>query len=324
MRQYHIPQTDLHVSRIAYGTWHLGGSWDRTPLSADQKQRACDLIKSAVDHGINHLDLADIYTHGKSDQAVGDALRQSPDLRDQLILQAKCGIIVSDDPDPGDPGRYDFSRDHLVSAVEGTLQRLGTDRVDLLSLHRPDPLVEPAEVARAFDDLHASGKVRYFGVSNHTAAQIALLKRYVDRPIVVNQLELNLLHHDLISDGILANRNQASYSGVAGTLDYCRLHDIMIQAWSPVARGQLFDPPSDAADNVRAVAAEITSLAAAHETTREAIAVAWILRHPAGIQPILGTLQPARIVATVRGDEVSLSRPEWYRLLAAARGAGVP
>ena len=309
---------------MAYGTWHLGGSWDRTPLSADDKRRGCDLIAAAVDLGINHLDLADIYTRGKSDEAVGEAMRQQPGLREQLVLQAKCGIVVADNPHPGDPGRYDFTRDHLVASVEGTLRRLGTDRVELLALHRPDPLVEPEEVARAFHELHASGKVRYFGVSNHTAPQIELLKRHVDHPLVLNQLELSLLHHDLITDGILANRPEAAHSGVAGTLDYCRLHEIMIQAWSPVARGRLFDLPADAADHVRGVAAEIVALAASHQTKREAIAVGLAPPPPGQNSADSGTLQPARLAATARADEVTLSRCEWYRLLAAARGAGVP
>ena len=317
MKQYRIPNTDLDVSRLAYGTWHMGGSWDATPLSADLKTRANHLIKTAVELGINHIALAEIYTKGKSDEAVGYALAQNPSLRDKLVLQAKCGIILGDDPNPGDPGRYDFSYDNIVSKVEGTLRRLGTNYVDLLALHRPDPLMEPDEVARAFDHLHSSGKVRHFGVSNHTAAQIEFLRRSVDQPIVLNQVELNLLHHHLISDGIVANMTESAYSPVLGTLDYCRMNDIMLQAWSPVAGGRLFKEGE-------AVSAEITSIAAAHNTTNEAIAVAWLLRHPAKIQPIIGTLKAERLTQTIPADNVELSRIEWYRLLAAARGAGVP
>ena len=324
MKTYRIPQTDLEVTRLAYGTWHLGGSWDYTPPSAEIKQRAVRLINTAVDHGINHIDLADIYTRGKSDEVVGYALSQSPGLREKLVLQAKCGIILGGEPNPGDPGRYDFSYQHIVKAVEGTLRRLGTDRVELLALHRPDPLMEREEVARAFDHLHQSGKVRYFGVSNHNAAQMALLQKYVDQPLVLNQVELNLLHHHLISDGIVANMTAATYTAAFGTLDYCRLHDIMIQAWSPVAGGGLFNPPADAPANQKAVAAEIERVAEAHGTTPEAVAIAWLLRHPAGIQPIIGTRNAERIRQTVPGDAVELTRIEWYRLLAAARGAGVP
>lgn len=324
MKTYKIPHTDLEVSRLAYGTWHMGGSWDHTPLTDELKQRAEVLVETAVSHGINHIDLADIYTKGKSDAVIGHVLAQNPGLRDKLVLQAKVGIQLGDEPNAGDPGRYNFDYDHIVSAVEGTLQRLGTEYVDLLALHRPDPLVEPEEVARAFDHLQSSGKVRYFGVSNHNAHQIALLQKYVDQKIVLNQLELNLLHNYLISDGITANMTATPYSAAHGTLDYCRLHDIMIQAWSPVAGGALFNPKPDAPENEKTAAAEITTLAEKHSTTKEAIAVGWLLRHPAGIQPIIGTLNPDRIGQTVPADDVELSRVEWYRLLAAARGAGVP
>ncbi|MBK7895306.1 MAG: aldo/keto reductase [Anaerolineaceae bacterium] len=324
MKTYRLHNTDLDVSRLAFGTWHLGGSWDKTPADERIKQRALALIETAVSHHINLIDLADIYTWGKSDEMVGHALRQNPSLRDQLVLQAKCGIIMGNDPNPGDPGRYDFSFDHIVSAVEGTLRRLGTDRVEILLLHRPDPLMEPEEVARAFDHLQQSGKVRYFGVSNFNAGQIALLQHTLDQPLLINQVELNLLHHHLISDGIVSNMTQPTYPGISGTLDYCRLHHILIQAWSPVAGGQLFAPRADAPPHVHAAAAEIARLAAAHNTSKEAIALAWLLRHPAPIQPILGTLKPERIAPSVLADEVELSRIEWYQLLAAARGAGVP
>lgn len=324
MNKYTIPNTDLEVSRLAYGTWHMGGSWDKVPASDDLKSRAVELIETAVESGINHIDLADIYTMGKSDIVVGHALAQKPGLRENLILQEKCGIILSGDDDFGPPQRFDFSSDHIIYAVETSLKRLGTDYVDLLALHRPDMLVEPEEVAKAFDQLQSSGKVRYFGVSNHNAGQIALLQKYVDQKLVVNQVELNLLHHHLISDGILANMSGYPYAGVSGTLDYCRLNDIMIQAWSPVAGGRLFNPADDAPDNIKAVAAEIARIAEAHGTTKDAIALAWLLRHPAGIQPIVGTLRASRIKDCAPADDVTLSRKEWYSLLEAARGETVP
>jgi predicted oxidoreductase len=324
MKTYRIPHTDLDVSRIAFGTWHLGGTWDYTPPTAEITERAVRLINTAVDHGINMIDLADIYTKGKSDSLVGEALRRNPSLRDKLVLQAKCGIILGTEPNPGDPARFDFSYEHLIKALNTSLSRLGTDHVEILLLHRPDPLVEPEEVARAFDELHASGKVRYFGVSNHTAMQIELLRKYVKQPFIANQVELNLLHNYLINDGVVANIRGGEYVGAAGTLDYCRLHDIMIQAWSPVAGGALFNPPDDAPANIKAAAREIALLAQQHQTTKEAIALAWLLRHPAGIQPIIGTLKTERIVESVKGDDVQLSRIEWYRLFAAANGKPVP
>lgn len=322
MQHYRIPHTDLSVSRIAYGTWHLGGSWDTTPPSAEVKQHARALIEAAVEHGINHIDLADIYTLGKSDEVVGLALKAHPGLRDKLVLQEKAGIILAADPNFGPPGRYDFSYDHLVRAVEGSLKRLGTDYLDLLALHRPDALIEPEEVARAFDYLQRQGMVRYFGVSNHSAAQIALLKRYLDQPLVVNQLELSLVHHHLISSGILVNMATGDDAKVSGLLDYCRLNDIMVQAWSPLAGGAFLKP--EVPEPLKPLATAVARLAEAKGVSPTAIALAWLLRHPAGIQPIIGTKTPARIADAVAADSVVLSRAEWYGLLEAARGAGVP
>lgn len=316
MNHYTIPNTPLKVSRIAFGTWHLGGSWDTTPLSQELKDRANSLVQACEENGINHIDLADIYTKGKSDSAIGFALAQNPGLRDKLILQEKTGIILGDDPNPGDPGRYEFTYDNIVSKVETSLKRLGTDRVEILALHRPDPLIEYEEVAKAIDHLHTSGKVLHFGVSNHTWAQIETLKKYVDQPLVVNQLELNLIHNYLIADGVTANMVVTPYANVSGTLDYCRANDIMIQAWSPVAGGAFLDHP--------ALKAELETIGEKHGVTGSAVAVAWLLRHPAGIQPILGTKTPSRITETVTADTIQLTRVEWYRLLAAARGAGVP
>lgn len=324
MKTYRIPNTDLDVSRLAYGTWHLGGTWDHEPPTDAVKERAVELINTAVEQGINMIDLADIYTKRKSDKVVGEALKRSPGLRDKLILQEKCGIILADDPNPGDPGRFDFSYEHIIATVNKSLTDLNTDYVDILLLHRPDPLIEPEEVAKAFDHLQSSGKVRYFGVSNHTPWQVDLLKTAIDQPLVVNQLELNLLHNYMINNGIVANMTGVPYTGSDGMLEYSRVNNMMIQAWSPVAGGELFTADENSPKNVRQTAELIAQLAEKHNTTREAIALAWLLRHPAGIQPILGTLKPHRIVDSVKADDVELSRIEWYQLLAAANDAPVP
>ncbi|GAB5492361.1 MAG: aldo/keto reductase family oxidoreductase [Phototrophicaceae bacterium] len=324
MKTYQIPHTNLETSRIAYGTWHLGGSWDKTPPTDETKQRADELIHTAVEHGITMIDLADIYTRGKSDMVVGEVIKNDPSLRDKVLLQAKSGIVLPDELYDGSIPHFDFSYNNLTQKVETTLQRLNTEYVDLLLLHRPDPLVEPEEVARAFDDLHTSGKVRHFGVSNHTPMQIELLKKYLNQPIVVNQLELNVIHNDLINDGILSNMTSNTYTGARATLDYCRVNDIMIQAWSPVAGGQIFAPKDDAPSNIKETAKVIAELAEKHNTSKSAIALAWLLKHPAKIQPILGTMNVKRIPESVLADDVELSRLEWYRLLAAANGAGVP
>jgi predicted oxidoreductase len=322
MKTYTFAGTDLEVSRIAFGTWHLGVHWDDSPPTAEITDHAVRLIEAAVDNGITLIDLADIYTRGKSDALVGEALRRNPSLREKVTLQAKAGIILGGTDDG--PGRFDFSYDHLVSALEGTLQRLGVEHVELLLLHRPDALVEPEEVARAFDHLQSSGKVGHFGVSNHTPMQMELLRRYVDQPLVANQIELNLLHNDLINNGLISNMTDIPYTGARGTLDYCRLHDIMVQAWSPVAGGRVFNTGDDAPPNERAVAQEINRLADKHNTNRSAIALAWLLRHPAGIMPILGTMKVERIAESVQADNIDLTRKDWYRLLEAANGKPVP
>lgn len=324
MKTYRIPQTDLEVSRLGYGCMNLGGSWDQTPLTAAEKAKVARLVVTAHEQGINLFDHADIYTRGKSEAVFGEILQQIPGLRDRIVLQSKCGIRFKDDPQPGDPPRYDFSYSHIVRSVEGSLRRLQTDRLDVLLLHRPDPLVEPEEVAQAFDELQRSGKARHFGVSNHTPAQIALLQKYVNQPLVINQVELNLLHAHLINDGIVANQMEGYYAAAAGTLDYCRLHGILIQAWAPVAGGKLIDPPAQAEARVRNAASLVAKLAGDKGTSKEAIVLAWLLRHPAGIQPIIGTTHPDRLTASCLADQVTLSREEWVALFVAARGAPLP
>ncbi len=324
MKTYQIPQTDLETSRIAYGTWHLGVHWDDTPPTDEIKQQADALIHAAVEHGITLIDLADIYTRGKSDMLVGEVIKNDPSIRDKVLLQAKTGIVLPDELYDGSVPHYDFSYENIVTKVETSLKRLNTDYVDLLLLHRPDPLVEPEEVARAFDELQSAGKVRHFGVSNHTPMQIDLLKRYIDQPLVINQVELNLLHNDLINDGVVSNTTSVRYTAARGTLDYCRVNDMMIQAWSPLARGQIFNPPDDAPENVKATSTLLGQLAEKHNTTKTGIALAWLMKHPARVQPILGTMKVKRIPESVAADDVELSRLEWYELLAAANGANIP
>jgi predicted oxidoreductase len=244
--------------------------------------------------------------------------------RDQVVLQSKCGIRFGGQPNPADPHRFDFSYEHIIASTEGILRRLDTDYLDILLLHRPDALVEPEEVARAFTELQDAGKVRYFGVSNHNVGQMALLQKYVTQPLVVNQLEINLLHSYLINDGILVNQTANTYAGATGILDYCRLHGILVQAWAPVAGGQLFNPAADAPAHIHNTAQLVAEMASAKETSKEAIVLAWLLRHPAGIQPVVGTTKPERVKASCLADGISLSREEWYALFIAGRGEALP
>jgi predicted oxidoreductase len=322
MKTYQLPTTDLHITRLAYGCMSLAG-WDSNPPTHADRKRAAQMLEAALEADINFFDTADIYGRGKCDTVFGEALKQVPGARDQIYIQTKCGIRFEDDP-PGAPGRYDCSHEHILASVEGSLRRLQTDHIDVLLLHRPDALVQPEEVARAFDQLQSSGRVRHFGVSNHSLMQIELLKTAVSQPLVANQLEFNLLHSNLADVAIFTNQLSARFTAADGLLDYCRIHNILVQAWSPVAGGRLIDPPKGASAQVRAAAAAVARLAAAKHTSREAIALGWILRHPAGIQPIVGTSKPDRLRLSVEADQVELTREEWYALLQAARGAPVP
>jgi predicted oxidoreductase len=243
-----------------------------------------------------------------------------------MVLQSKCGIRFAGDPDAQAPGRYDFGYEHIVSSVEGSLRRLKTDYLDVLLLHRPDALVEPEEVARAFEDLYRSGKVRLFGVSNHTAAQIQLLQSCLNQPLVANQIELNVIHAQLINDGIVFNRDeQGVTSRSEGTLEFCRMQRITLQAWSPLAGGAVLGRPVSGPDaRIGETSREVASIAAERGVSKEAIVIAWLLRHPARIQPIIGTTNPERIAAACQACDVILSREEWYRLFITGRGGRLP
>jgi len=324
MDKYLIPNTDLEVSKIAYGCMGLGQTWDSSPLTEDVISSAIDSVSTAVEQGITLFDHADIYAKGKSELAFGKVLKEKKSLRDNMVIQSKCGIRFKSDPNPNSPGRYDFSYEHIINSVDGSLNRLGIQHLDILLLHRPDPLMEPEEVAKAFDELQKNGKVRYFGVSNFNSGQMTLLQNSLDQPIVVNQIEISLLHHHVINDGILANQISGKHAAATGILDYCRMNNIHVQAWSPVALGKIFNPALDENENVKELAEQISVYANEKNTTKEAIALAWLLKHPVGIQPVIGTTNHERIKNSCEADEIKLSREEWYILYTLARGSSVP
>ena len=302
----------------------IGGGWGSEPLTEEQRAGAFAAIEAALEGGINFFDHADIYCDGKSETVFGEYLKANSGVRERIVVQSKCGILFEDEPVAGAPHRFDFSRAHIVDSAEKILGRLGIEMLDILLLHRPDCLVEPEEVAAAFDELEAAGKVRAFGVSNHNAGQLELLRKYVRQPLIANQLEVSLTHHGLISDGFLANQKGHPYTQASGTLDYCRLHDISVQAWSPVGGGKLFGPAEKLDATELATAKLLQELAADRGVEPDAIALAWLLRHPAGIQPIIGTTKPGRIAAACEADKIEISRYEWYALLQASRGKEVP
>ncbi len=316
MKHYTLVEGAIDASRLVFGCMNLNQLSD----AGDRET----LIGTALDAGINLFDHADIYGAGACESVFGSILAKNPGWRDRMIIQSKCGIrFAGDTYDDGPPGRYDFSYEHLVTSVDGILQRLHVDYLDLLLLHRPDLLMEVDEVARAFDELSASGKVRFFGVSNFDWAQIELLSKAVKRHLVVNQVQLSLMHSQLIAQGARINMPQA-FASAAGTLDYCRLHDIRIQSWSPLARGDLVHPPHDAPETVHHTSALVHELANSYGTNPAAIVLAWLLRHPAGIQPVVGTTNRDRLMQCCEADSIELTREEWYSLLERSQGEGVP
>ncbi len=321
MKRSPLADSGLALSTLGYGCMGLGGAMDRSAISAAQRRAAECAVMTAFEAGINLFDHADIYALTKCEQVFGEIVAASPAFRGQIVLQSKCGIRLPGMPDTSEPARYDFSFAHVVGSVEGSLRRLKTDYLDLLLLHRPDPLAEIDEVARAFDHLHERGMVRHFGVSNHAGFQIELLQHAVRQPLLVNQLQISLLHSALIDDGVGVNTEAVR---VAGTLEQCRLRGMRVQAWAALAGGRLSDPQRAPDEAARRTAELIAQIAEQRQCSREAIILSWLLRHPAGIQPIIGTTNPARIQACCEADRVVLSREEWYCLYESARGQPVP
>ncbi len=324
MKKVKIPHTDLEVSALGLGCMDLCGRWQRGPISAEHEREARALLDVAEELGMSFFDHADIYAHGNAEEVFGRVLRERPSLRDRLVIQSKCGIRFPDEP-PGSPRRYDFSHDHILAAVEGSLRRLSTDHLDILLLHRPDPLARGEEIARAFETLQRSGKVRWFGVSNHDRFQMEYLQSFLPAPLVVNQLEMSLAHHRFAEAAVSFNQETPSHrDGWEGVIEYCRLRGVQLQAWRPLARGLLSGLNLEGQpDNVVEGARRVEALAAQRGVSREAVVLAWLLAHPAGIVPVLGTIRPGRIRACAEALQVELSREEWYELLAAARGKPV-
>jgi predicted oxidoreductase len=320
-----IPHTDLEVSRLAFGCMGLGGGWaPDTELTSVHEQQAREFLDVAGEVGANFFDHANIYARGRAEEVFGRVLKERPSLRDRIVIQSKCGIRLANEP-PGTPNRFDFSRDHILESVDAILARLRTDRLDILLLHRPDPLWEGEEIAEAFERLRVSGKVRYFGVSNQNRFQMEYLQSFLTEPLVVNQVEMNLLHPGFVEVSISFNQASPRYpDGWEGTVEYCRAKGVLLQAWSPLAQGILMGNVDSKPDNIRKTAALVQELAQEHQTTAEAILVAWLLKHPAKIQPILGTTRPDRLRSCAEALSVTLTREEWYSLFAAARGAPMP
>jgi len=301
MRTIQLGKTDLQVPVLAVGCMRINGL---------DKQEAEKFVQTSLDLGANFFDHADIYGDGACEEIFADAIHMSESVREKIFLQSKCGIRKG--------LSFDFSKDHILSSVDGILQRLNTDYLDVLLLHRPDALVEPEQVAEAFDKLHSSGKVRHFGVSNQNPLQIQLLQKYVKQPLVANQLQLSITNSNMISQGLHVNMLDDSAVNRDGSiLDFCRLHDITIQPWSPFQYG-FFEGVFLDNEKFPELNAKIDEIAAKYEVSNTTIAIAWLLRHPANMQPVTGTMNVERLKDCVKAAEIRLSHEEWYAIYMAA------
>ena len=300
MRTVALGSSSVPVPNVVLGCMRIGSL-------SDAEIRT--LVATALDEGVTVFDHADIYgaTPHECEERFGSALAWGPAEREQVVIQSKCGIRSG--------GWFDFSAAHILQAVDESLHALRTDYLDVLLLHRPDALVEPEEVAAAFDELAAAGKVRHFGVSNHSRGQLELLRATVDQPLVANQLQLSITHCPIVAEGVALNMSgsEQSVQRTDGILDYCRLTRTTIQAWSPFQKG-FFDGVFLGDPEFPELNEALQRIAARYSVTDTAIAVGWITRHPANIQVVLGTTTPQRVRDSAAGSEIPLTRTEWYEL----------
>ena len=305
MRTIKLGKSGLDVPVIAVGCMRMNGL---------DKSAADRFIKSALDMGANFFDHADIYAGGECEALFGEASGMNADLREKVILQSKCGIVIENKSGT----MYDFSKKHILESVDGSLKRLKTDYLDVLLLHRPDTLAEPEEVAEAFDILQANGKVRHFGVSNQDPYFIQLLQSALKQPIVANQMQLSLMSASLVTQ--LLNMNMPDEPAVDrdnGTLSFCRLNNITVQAWSPFQYG-FFEGVFVGNEKFPVLNAKLDEMAAKYGVSPTTVVAAWILRHPAKMITVTGTMNTQRLRDCVKAAEVTLSREDWYALYLAA------
>lgn len=321
-----LTQHGIPASRLAIGCMGFGGSWDASePYTTEHVKQFEAVVDSALSIGINFFDHADIYTRGKAESIFGEILKSKPSLRDSLIIQSKCGIQMADGILPG---RYNFSKDHITSSVDGILRRLSCEYIDILLLHRPDPLMEPEEIAEALHAIKASGKVKHFGVSNMHSGQIRFIESALQEKLIVNQLHMSLAQRHFIDQGLLVNRPEGSETYFEqGLMEYMQLNAIQIQAWGPLAQGRYTGAVRADATEAELITSDyIAKLANEKETTKEAILLGWLMKHPAQIQPILGTTNAQRVLACQDAEKQAalMTREEWWSLYTAANGTYKP
>ena len=301
MKKIKLGLSNLEVPSLAVGCMRING------LDASAAE---NFVKTALDLGTNFFDHADIYGNGECEEVFARAIGMNPQIRERIFLQSKCGIVRS--------GMYNLSQEYIISSVDAILKRLQTDYLDVFLLHRPDALMDPAEIAETFDKLEASGKVRNFGVSNHDPATISLLKKYVKQPLVTNQLQLSITNASLITQGLNTNtEGDIACDRDDGALNFCRLNDITVQAWSPFQYG-FFEGTFIGSDKYPKINALLDELAEKYQVSVTTIALAWILRHPANIMPVTGTTNVSRLADCARATDIYLDRADWYAIYRAA------
>jgi len=300
MRTMKLGSSNLEIPVVAVGCMRINSL---------EKNEAERFVQTSLEQGANFFDHADIYGSGVCEEIFADAIHMSPSVREKIILQSKCGIRK---------GMFDFSKEHILDSVDGILKRLNTEYLDVLLLHRPDALVEPEEVAEAFDKLEQSGKVRHFGVSNQNPMQIQLLQKHVKQPLIANQLQLSITNANMISNGINVNmENDSAINRDGSILDFCRLHDITIQPWSPFQFG-FFEGVFLGNEKFPELNKQIDEIADKYQVSNTTIAIAWLLRHPAKMQPVIGTMNIDRLIDCCNASDVHLTREEWYSIYRAA------
>ena len=303
----------FNLSRLAYGCWRVAGSNPRE-LTAENEKAGIQAIITAYEAGYTVFDNADIYGGGAAEILLGKALKEVSGMRKNVVIVTKCGVRRAGDPKPEFPYRYDFSKEYIISSCENSLKRLGIDSIDIYLLHRPDHLCDPAEVAEAFEKLHSQGKVKAFGVSNFSPSQITMLQKYCPFKIITNQIEISLLETSAFEDG---------------RLDHCITEKIIPMAWSPLGGGLIFQETKysitkASPDKVERVRQALLKISSKYGTSSSVIALAWLLKHPSQIMPIVGSINPERIREAAKADDIELTREDWYYLYEASRGSRLP
>ncbi len=304
MKTQPIAGTDIVSIRLAYGCMRIAGTWNPAEMTEGKRENAHECLIAAYEAGYTLFDHANIYGRGLCESLHGEVLKKIPSMRKEITIATKCGIRFRDEP-PGTVNRYDFSHDHILESCDASLKRLGIETIDIYQLHRPDVLMNPEEICRAFETLHKQGKVRYFGVSNFSPSYVDTLQEALPFKLVVNQVEISLTRRDCFFDG---------------TLDQCLSANITPLSWSPLGGGFLSERSSTEDEQKAHLLEEMDAVAAIYGFDRSTLALAWLLKHPSKIIPIVGSANPARIKWAIQADEVEITREDWYRLLVAAQG----